>query len=165
MQILIVILLLCVIALVCLCFFLAKENKKLRATLSYENPQTPVENNLNNEKQQEELKVGSREKMIFLNDIIKLINKNLPKKNEYVDLLNRIDRPYFKRLESLYNGNLSVHYLKYCVCFAIGMKIDEVSECFSIEQSSVHMIRYRLKKKFGLSINDDLDLFLQKGII
>ena len=77
-------------------------------------------------------------------------------------MLKMIDKQYISKLKNSYNGNLSIPYLKYCICFAIGMEIGEVSECFSIEQSSVHMVRYRLKKKFGLDNNGDLDVFLRK---
>ena len=117
---------------------------------------------LNNEKQQEQVKDENHIKLMFVDDVAKLINRKLSKKREYVELLHRIDGHYIYTLRSLYKGNLSVPYIKYCVCFAIGMEINEVSECFSIEQSSVHMVRYRLKKKFGLNNNDDLDVFLRR---
>ena len=99
---------------------------------------------------------------IILEDIDKLINKKLRKKNDYIEMLERIDGQYIFNLKNSYNGNLSIPYIKYCICFAIGMEIGEVSECFSIEQSSVHMVRYRLKKKFELDNNDDLDVFLRR---
>ena len=77
-------------------------------------------------------------------------------------MLKNIDGQFITALKNSYNGNLSVPYIKYCTCFAIGLEIGEVSECFSIEQSSVHMVRYRLKKKFELDNNDDLDVFLRR---
>ena len=117
---------------------------------------------LNNEKQQEQVKDENPAHLMFVADIVKLINKKLPKKSEYVEVIKRIDSQYIAALRSAYAGNLSIPYIKYCICFAIGMEIGEVSECFSIEQSSVHMVRYRLKKKFGLNNNDDLDVFLRR---
>jgi hypothetical protein len=99
---------------------------------------------------------------IIIEDISKLINKKIQKKGDYLDMLRIIDAQYISKLKNSYSGNLSIPYLKYCICFTIGMEIGEVSECFSIEQSSVHMVRYRLKKKFGLDNNDDLDVFLRK---
>ena len=100
--------------------------------------------------------------LLFMDDIVKLIHKKLSKKSEYIDLLKRIDGQYITTLKNAYAGNLSIPYIKYCICFAIGMEIGEFSECFSIEQSSVHMVRYRLKKKFGLNNNEDLDVFLRR---
>ena len=99
---------------------------------------------------------------IIIEDISKLISKKIQKKDDYIEVINHIDSQYISNLKNSYNGNLSTPYLKYCICFAIGMEISEVSECFSIEQSSVHMVRYRLKKKFGLDNNDDLDVFLRR---
>ena len=119
---------------------------------------------LKNEKYQDQTKDENYINLMFVDDIAKLINKKLSKKNQYLELLHHINGHYIYTLRSLYNGNLSVPYIKYCVCFAIGMEITEVSECFSIEQSSVHMVRYRLKKKFGLNNNDDLDVFLRKMV-
>jgi hypothetical protein len=99
---------------------------------------------------------------IIIDDIIKLITKKIPKKHEYSGRIKNINGHFVSVIKNSYNGNLSVPYIKYCICFAIGMEIGDVSECFSIEQSSVHMVRYRLKKKFGLDNNDDLDVFLRR---
>ena len=117
------------------------------------------------EKKQEQLKEINLLSLMFLDEIIKLINKKIPKKEDYIESLKRIDKPFINALKSVYEGNLSIPYLKYCTCFAIGMDIGEVAECFSIEQSSVHQVRYRLRKKFGLNDNDDLDVFLKQLMI
>ena len=117
---------------------------------------------LYNEKSQGQSKEANAEDIEFKDEIIKLINKKLSGKKEYIAALNRIDSAYVATLKNYYGGNISIPYIKYCVCFAIGMEISEVSECFSIEQSSVHMVRYRLKKKLGLNNNDDLDIFLRR---
>lgn len=116
----------------------------------------------NNDKKQEQIVNEDPANRIITGDIIKLINKKLPHKTEYIEALEQIDGLFISILKRAYNGNLSVPYIKYCICFAIGMEIGEVSECFSIEQSSVHMVRYRLKKKFGLDNSDDLDVFLRR---
>ena len=100
--------------------------------------------------------------IIILEETAKLINKKLSSKPEYLEMLKKIDGHYINILRKSYNHTLSVPYIKYCLCFTIGMEIGDVSECFSIEQSSVHMVRYRLKKKFGLDNNDDLDVFLRR---
>jgi hypothetical protein len=79
---------------------------------------------------------------------------------KYIEKLETLYKSYIETIIGLSCENLSVSYLKYCVCFAIEMGISEVAECFNIEQSSVHMIRYRLKKKLGLGNDDDLSAFL-----
>jgi hypothetical protein len=115
-----------------------------------------------NDKKQEYIKSEEPLNRLVIEDIKKLINKKLSDKKDYIESLNHLDEQYISLLKHAYNGNLSIPYIKYCVCFVIGMEIGEVSECFSIEQSSVHMVRYRLKKKFELDNNDDLDVFLRK---
>ncbi|MDR2774457.1 MAG: hypothetical protein LBC19_06895 [Tannerella sp.] len=101
---------------------------------------------------------------VIVEDLKRLINKQLKNslKNEYIRNIERLSDSYIETFRKKCNESLSVSYLKYCVCFAVGIGIAEVAECFCIELSSVHMIRYRLKKKFGLRNDDDLDLFLQK---
>ncbi|MDR2915438.1 MAG: hypothetical protein LBV74_11495 [Tannerella sp.] len=116
----------------------------------------------NNDKKQEQVKDETPLSHIIIDDITKLINKKLPKNKDSIESLKYIDGQYISALKNSYNGNLSVPYIKYCICFAIGMGIGDVSECFSIEQSSVHMVRYRLKKKFGLDNNEDLDVYLRR---
>jgi len=98
----------------------------------------------------------------IIDSIAQLLRRKLPQRNDYIDTLPLFDAHYIATLKRTYEGNLSVPYIKYCICLAIGMSIAEIAECFSIEQSSVHMVRYRLKKKFGLASNDDLVLFLRQ---
>jgi hypothetical protein len=110
----------------------------------------------------EEIKEDDLTYNTIISDISSLISRKLPARKNYVDILSNIDSKYILTLRKAYQGNLSVPYIKYCLCFAIGMEISEVSECFSIEQPSVHMIRYRLKKKFKLDNNDDLNVYLRQ---
>jgi Tfp pilus assembly protein PilN len=115
-----------------------------------------------NDKKPDSVKTAEALNKLVIEDIARLIAKKVPDKKNAIESLGCIDEHYISVLKNSYNGNLSIPYIKYCVCFAIGLEIGEVSECFSIEQASVHMVRYRLKKKFGLDINDDLDIFLRK---
>jgi uncharacterized membrane protein len=101
---------------------------------------------------------------VIMEDLKRLIKKQFeaPLSDEYIGNIERISKSFIETLRDKSNETLSISYLKYCVSFAIGIGIAEVAECFCIEPSSVHMIRYRLKKKFGLGNDDDLGLFLQK---
>lgn len=103
---------------------------------------------------------------VVVEDLKRLINKQpgLSSKDGYIRNLEQLSKSYIEILRGKSDENLSISYLKYCICFAIGMEISDVAEYFCIEQSSVHMIRYRLKKKFGLGNDDDLGLFLQKYV-
>jgi hypothetical protein len=101
---------------------------------------------------------------VIIEDLKHLIKKQLetPLSDEYISNIEHINKSFVETLREKSSETLSVSYLKYCICFAIGIEIAEVAECFCIEPSSVHMIRYRLKKKFRLGNDDDLVLFLQK---
>jgi len=101
---------------------------------------------------------------VIMEDIKRLLNK-LPEsalKNEYLHQLNGINKSFIDILRKKSEGNLSLSYLKYCICFAIGMSISEVANLFSIEPSSVYMIRYRLRKNIKLGNDNDLGLFFKK---
>jgi hypothetical protein len=101
---------------------------------------------------------------VIIKDLIFLISKHIkfPPGDEYIHNIEHLSISHIEIFREKSNENLSISYLKYCICFAVGMEIAEVAECFCIEPSSVHMIRYRLKKKFGLENDDDLGLFLRK---
>lgn len=101
---------------------------------------------------------------IVKEDIEQLIRKHAYDTEDYIRNLNIINEAYISALKEKHEGHISVQYIKYCICFAIGMEIPEVAECFSIEQASVHGLRYRLKKKFRLGPEDNLELFLKSLI-
>jgi Chromosome segregation ATPases len=101
---------------------------------------------------------------VISEDLKRLISRQISNGDFLINNINSLSKAYIASLCERCQGKLSVSYLKYCICFAIGMGISDVAECFNIEQSSVHMIRYRLKKKFGLGNDDDLSLFLQEFI-
>lgn len=101
---------------------------------------------------------------IVKEDIEQLICKHACDTADYIQNLNIINETYVGSLKEKHEGPISVQYIKYCVCFAIGMEIQEVAACFSIEQASVHGLRYRLKKKFRLGPDDNLELFLKSLI-
>ena len=101
---------------------------------------------------------------VIVEDLRRLFSREKSKNKKYVEILSKLNKSFIDLINEKSYENLSISYLKYCVCFAIGMGTNEVADCFNIEQPSVHMIRYRLKKKFGLGNDEDLSLFFQKQI-
>ncbi|WP_029906472.1 hypothetical protein [Prevotella sp. 10(H)] len=81
-------------------------------------------------------------------------------KDIYLDKLNTLNENFITQLEEITFNNISPIYIKYCMCIAINMTNSEIAECFSVELNTVHMVRYRIKKKLKLSNNDDLDIYL-----
>ncbi len=98
---------------------------------------------------------------VIVEDLRRLFSKQKSIDPIYLQKLDNLNTAFIDKIRAQSKGNLSTSHLKYCVCFAIDLGMHEISECFNIEQTSVHMIRYRLKKKFELSNDDDLDQFLQ----
>ena len=101
---------------------------------------------------------------VIIEDIRRLVNKQPPTDiyNEYLHNISRINKTFIAFLREKSEDHLSIPYLKYCICFAIGMSIADITKFFHIEQSSVHMIRYRLRKKIKIENDDDLVMFFQK---
>jgi hypothetical protein len=62
---------------------------------------------------------------------------------------------------SAMHGHLSENDLFLCACIYLGISMADVSEIRTVAPSSVIMSRYRLKKKLGLSIHDDLETYIQ----
>ena len=102
---------------------------------------------------------------VITEDLRRLFSRRLSEYSKYIEKLETLNKSYIDTISAKSQGDLSLSYLKYCLCFALGMGSNEVAECFNIEPASVHMIRYRIKKKFRLSNDDDLSQFLQEELI
>ena len=114
------------------------------------------------------IEAGDKEGNDILNiikeDLRRLFSKRKIVNNTFLQNLEKLNMAFISAINEQCAGKMSVPYLKYCVCFAIGMGSNDVSEYFNIELTSVYMIRYRLKKKFRLHNDDDLSQFLQEQI-
>lgn len=101
----------------------------------------------------------------YIYDEIKfLITKRLPREKTsfYLDKLEVIDDSFVANIERISNSSISSIFIQYCICFVINMDIKDISECFSVEPSTIHMARYRMKKKLNLNSNEDLYTFLNE---
>jgi len=88
-----------------------------------------------------------------------LLSKKFPRRKDLLEKLEGIDQSLILSLQKKGGDIMSQLILKYCICMVIGMDISEIADCFDIELSSVHMMRYRLKKKLEISDNN-LEEFL-----
>ena len=107
---------------------------------------------------------GSDLQYVIAEDLRRLLSVQMTGNSQYIEKLETLNKSFIDTINKKCDENLSVSYLKYCVCFAIGMSSNEVAESFNIELTSVHMIRYRIKKKLRLGNDDDLSQFLQEQI-
>jgi len=71
------------------------------------------------------------------------------KQDIYIQKLSDLD------VDMLEHSFLSVHDkisnmdMKYIICFAIEMEVQDMSLLFNVEPASIYTVRYRIKKKFG----------------
>ncbi len=79
----------------------------------------------------------------------------------YIDKINRINDFFLTKLEEQSQEKLSFLSVKYCIAFAIDLETEDIAACFDIEPKSVRQIRYRLKQKFRLGRDTELDLFFK----
>ena len=100
----------------------------------------------------------------FLDEIKQQIRAGLGGKEQtivYLREIDKIDNALLIRLDQQSDGKLSPAYIRYCICFIIGMNIKDIADCFCVEISTVHIARYRLKQRFKLEKDEDLDLYFK----
>ncbi len=136
---------------------LAQEKEQLLQQLS-DNSQALEQYQLSRQRTEAKLNANSLKNLFKETEhlIISKLNRTRHFK-EYLNRLGNLSESVLVQLDNQTNGSLSAAYLKYCICFIIDMEIKDMSICFSIEPSSIHMIRYRLKQRFGLTKDKDLD--------
>ena len=71
---------------------------------------------------------------------------------------------FFKNLSDHAKQKLTPLDLKYCSYIYLGMDTKQIAHLLNIEPKSVRMTKYRLKQKFGLTKDEDLNLFFHQII-
>lgn len=69
---------------------------------------------------------------------------------------------FFKTLNEYSKQKLTPLDLKYCSYIYLGMDTKQIANLLNIEPKSVRMAKYRLKQKFGLSKNEELNMFFHE---
>lgn len=164
-----------------------KEEAELRAQLKEaESVKLQTEQVLLKERQerlQKELLAGSLQ-IEEKNDLLELLSgkvntqSNLPVDEQIKRIVNqqkRMDRDFedhktdffevnpafFERLQQKANNTLTRLDLKYCSYILMGLSNKEISARLSIEPKSIRMARYRIKQKFDLHKDENLDNFIR----
>ena len=99
------------------------------------------------------------------NNVYNQITKRLTifnEKNSYLESIQDINDRFFLNLKNVFQEDLSVINIKYCLCFAIGMAIQHIADCFCVEQRSIYVVRSRLKSKLNLDKTVDFNFFLRQ---
>lgn len=71
---------------------------------------------------------------------------------------------FFKTLSAHSKQKLTPLDMKYCSYIYLGMDTKQIANLLNIEPKSVRMTKYRLKQKFGLSKDEELNLFFHQII-
>ena len=102
---------------------------------------------------------------LSLNDQIKRIVSQQKKMDKDFEELKtdffETNPAFFDRLQQKANQTLTRLDLKYCGYILMGLSNKEVSARLGIEPKSIRMARYRIKQKFGLSREENLDIFIR----
>ncbi|MFD2966508.1 helix-turn-helix transcriptional regulator [Sphingobacterium bambusae] len=69
---------------------------------------------------------------------------------------------FFKRLAALAKQKLTPLDLRYCTYLSLNMTTKQMAQALHVEPQSVRMFKYRLKQKFGLGKDSDLEDLLTK---
>ena len=99
----------------------------------------------------------------FLEEMKQQIHSKLGNNNRtktYLQNIDKIDDALLIQINTRSEEKLTPVYIRYCVCFIIGMSIKDIADCFSVEVSSVHTARHRLKQRLKLD-KEDLDVYFK----
>jgi ligand-binding sensor domain-containing protein len=97
-------------------------------------------------------------------NLLKLINYNFSPDKEWSEFnanFNRIHEGFADSLKVRFS-ELTNNDLRLCALYRIGIQTKDIAEAMGISQASVKMARYRLRKKLGLTPEEDISEFLQK---
>lgn len=119
------------------------------------------------EKLKKEIKLMQKDKSNAKEEIAKkvtqLINNNLRLDKEHVDFqlhLENVNQLFYKKLKESY-PSVTQNELKLSALLRCDFSSKDIAIIFNISPSSVDMNRYRLRKKFNLAQNDNLNEFLK----
>lgn len=97
--------------------------------------------------------------------IQKLIKEEMLLQSDFEDIKMQVQElhpDFFNRLSEKAVQKLTPLDLKYCTYLYLKMTTKQIAQALHIEPQSVRMFKYRLKQKFGLGKEEDLEDFLAK---
>ncbi len=92
--------------------------------------------------------------------LVKLNSKTDKEWDLFKLYFEQINKGFFEKLIAI-NPSLNIYDLRHCALIKLNMNIKETASVLNLSPNSVKSARYRLKKKLGLSPDDDLYEFLR----
>ncbi|WP_129713571.1 LuxR family transcriptional regulator [Pedobacter sp. SYP-B3415] len=102
----------------------------------------------------------NNEDKITAKHISQIVNQH-QKLDEQQYELSQMHPNFFNSLQEKCGNNLTRLDLKYCSYILMGLDTKEIAIRLGVEPKSIRMARYRLKQKFSLSKDDNLDQFVR----
>ncbi len=96
-------------------------------------------------------------------NLVQMINYNFSPEKEWKEFninFNTVHEGFSDALKSRFH-DLTSNDLRLCALYRIGIPSKDIAEAMGISQASVKMARYRLRKKLGLSPEEDIHRFLE----
>lgn len=118
-------------------------------------------NKLFNEIEKQIVNATNNPKITF-NQILKIIRQNRNSKQDwqiFEEIFQKIHPNFFKTLRDKF-PDLSKTEIRICAFIKMWMSNTEISELLNINQTSLITARYKMRKKFRLSRNEDLDEYI-----
>lgn len=98
-------------------------------------------------------------------EIQNIVKSNINTDKDWEDFMlhfKKIHPCFFQRLKEFPCSNeLTENELRLCAYFRIGMSNKQIAQILNVSPESVRMHRYRLKKKFALKEESNLDDFIR----
>jgi len=100
-------------------------------------------------------------------DIVKLLHSvqiqdtNIAAWDQFKQAYEQVFPNFFDHLISDY-PNLSTKELRHCALIRLKIPIQEVAEIIGVSTNSIHKARHRLRTKFSMTRNDNLEKFISK---
>jgi hypothetical protein len=109
------------------------------------------------------LKLDQQELTIVPKKVFQLIDSGLFVDRDFEKFkknFNTVYPVFFEKLQSKSNNSLTQLDLKYCTFILMRLSNKEIANQMNVEPESIHMARYRIKRKLLLAKDVDLDRFI-----
>jgi DNA-binding CsgD family transcriptional regulator len=107
-------------------------------------------------------KLGSQYPNKYADHLIRMINENISSDDDWEIFQQNFDvihENFFRHIKSKYPG-MTTHDMKLCAFIRLNLSTKEIASLLNITVRGIEAARYRLRKKFGITAEQNLTEFL-----
>ncbi len=107
-------------------------------------------------------KLGSQYPNKYADHLIRMINENISSDDDWEIFQQNFDvihENFFRHIKSKY-PEMTTHDLKLCAFIRLNLSTKEIASLLNITVRGIEAARYRLRKKFGITAEQNLTEFL-----